>query len=198
MRRPLTVAVVAVVLLGAAGILVLVAGDGDGSDQAAPTTLPATVADIGFLQDMSDHHAQALVLAGHAARRATDPAVRGLALEILGTQAEERGRMAALLADRGAGAGDPDRVAMGWAGEPSAVGDMAGMVPADQLAAFLALDSEAVDRRFVELMLEHHRGGVAMAAHARAHVTDPAILDLAGRMEAAQQREIAQLELLAG
>lgn len=161
-------------------------------------TLPSTDADIGFLQDMSDHHGQAVLMASFVARHGEDENVRGLAFDILASQSEERGRIAALLDDRGEGAGDPERDAMAWMGSPSSVTEMPGMVPTEDLAAFQNLDGAALDRRFLELMQTHHEGGVEMAEHGRAEVEDPLIADLAGQMLVSQQEELTDIALLLG
>jgi uncharacterized protein (DUF305 family) len=168
------------------------------ADASTPPTLVASDADIGFLQDMADHHAQAVQLSAHAARRATDDAVRGLAFEILASQSEERGRIAALLGDRGSGPGDPDRDAMAWMGEPTPVGEMPGMLAADELAAVLAAEGTALDRAFLEAMQAHHEGGIEMASHGQDHAGDPRIRALAGAMVVTQEQELADLVLLLG
>lgn len=46
------------------------------------------------------------------------------------------------------------------------------------------------DVTFAQQMIVHHRGAIAMAALADGRAQDPRVLDLAGRIEAAQQPEI--------
>ena len=168
------------------------------TDDANDATLPATDADIGFLQDMADHHAQAVLMASFIARHGENEQVQGLAFDILASQSEERGRIAALLQDRGTGAGDPDRDAMAWMDMPVPVDAMPGMIPGDDLAAFQNLDGAALDRRFLELMQSHHEGGVEMAEHGRAEAEDPRVADLAAQMLVSQQKELTDIALLLG
>src|SRR5690606_33248566 len=75
------------ILLGVViGVVVRLPLDGGGDPDP-------TAVDIGFLQDMSTHHNQAVEMAGIALTRTTDAEVRGLAYDILTTQANQIGRM---------------------------------------------------------------------------------------------------------
>jgi uncharacterized protein (DUF305 family) len=172
--------------------------DGRSPDAGPPDTLAATDADIGFLQDMFDHHGQAVLLGTVAARRGDDERVRSLGLEIAVAQAGERGEMQAMLRDRGAGPGSGDRLAMGWAHDPVPITEMPGMIPSGDLAAVQQLSGAELDRRFLELMIAHHEGGITMAEHGRRHAADPVVVELAARMASDQQRELSELLQLAG
>jgi uncharacterized protein (DUF305 family) len=201
--RPLLVAVAVLgIALGAVTVHHLSSGHGEPTaDLPAPAgeaAVPATAADIGFLQDMSDHHAQAVLMADHAVRHADADQVRTLAANIVSDQAFERGTMAAYLTDRGGTDGDPGRQAMAWMGHPVPLDEMPGLIPASDLAALLGLDGPELDRRFLQLMIEHHEGGVDMAAAALRFVSDPAVRSLAGQMVVAQEEEIADMAALLG
>lgn len=205
MSRPTAAASALALLLALVPIACTFESDGDrradtptSAETVTPPTLAATDADIGFLQDMADHHTQAVQLAAHASRRADDDAVRGLAFDILASQSEERGRIAAFLEDRGEGPGDPDRDAMAWMGEPTPVPEMLGMLTAAELSTVLSAEGADLDRAFLEAMQSHHEGGVEMAIHAQGHAHDPRIRALAGSMAVTQQEELADLALLLG
>src|SRR5829696_3983175 len=81
-------AVLALLLVGAAiGLLV---GQSRPADASAPA--PDSVA-VGFCQDMSVHHRQAVRMAGITRERSTDPAVKGIAFDVETNQIEQIGRM---------------------------------------------------------------------------------------------------------
>lgn len=204
MRRFLVPGLVALCAAGAGlGIGLTIGSDDDATTTgpAGEAILAAGEADIGFLQDMSDHHGQAVLLSSHLLSHGANPVLMNMARNILGTQAQERGQMAALLADRGAPPGAPDRVAMSWMPEEHwcSVEDMPGMIPQEELNEFLGLRGAELDQRFAELMLRHHQGGIFMAESAVDRVTDPRIESLARAIVVDQREEIADLErLLAG
>lgn len=52
------------------------------------------------------------------------------------------------------------------------------------------------ERRFIDLMLEHHRAGVTMAEHAAAHAEEDKVVRLAELIAAGQQEEILELQSL--
>lgn len=197
--RRVVVLVAGVVLAVALGLVVgtFVVDDRDPEPTTA-TTLPATAADVGFLQDMADHHGQAVQMASFVAVHGSDPQVRSLAQSILATQATERGQILAYLRDRGEGLADPDQPAMAWAGEPVERSAMPGLVAATDLADLLALEGAELDARFLALMTSHHEGGVQMADHGRTHASDPAVLDLAAAMAVTQQEELADIAAMRG
>jgi uncharacterized protein (DUF305 family) len=49
--------------------------------------------DVGFAQDMSVHHRQAVLMAALARERSTDPAIRSIAFDIETNQLEQIGQM---------------------------------------------------------------------------------------------------------
>jgi len=65
-------------------------------------------ADIGFCQDMSVHHLQALAMCRRVLGRDTGDAVQAAATEVLENQAMEVGQMRAWLTDWGASTVPPD------------------------------------------------------------------------------------------
>ena len=69
------------------------------------------------------------------------------------------------------------------------------MTPAD-LQALAAASGTDAERRFLELMTEHHRAGVTMAEYAAAHATTDKVVRLAELIAAGQQEEILELQSL--
>ena len=64
------------------------------------------------------------------------------------------------------------------------------------MAALDALDGEAFDRLFLELMIDHHRGAVEMSTIQVAEGENTGAIELARDIIAAQQSEIAEMEEL--
>jgi len=134
---------------------------------AAPVLTPI---EIGFVQDMTAHHQQALVLVERLAPDA-DPTVRLLARQIGDSQRLEIGMMLGWL--RLAGATPTDPHPMSWmptghhhhAVAATTMPDttMPGMATRADLDALGRARGAEADTLFLRLMYRHHQGGVAMA-----------------------------------
>jgi len=153
--------------------------------------------DVGFLQDMSTHHDQGIGVARLVAAYGEDPTVRSYAREIIAAQSYELGRMSQMLADWGYSRDERPDEAMGWMGMPVPVDQMPGLLTPDQLAQVDAARGAELDALFLDLMAEHHRGGLHMAAEAAQEADDEAIREMAARMEHAQAGEINEYRLTA-
>lgn len=156
-------------------------------------------ADIGYCQDMSIHHAQALVMCQRVLGRDTGDSVQAAAVEVLQAQAMEIGQMRAWLADWGASTVPPS-VVMGWMGANGGagipVGDMPGYATDAELLELSLLDGRDRGRRWLELMRAHHVGGVHMANHAANLASSAKVIHLASGQAQVQEFEIAQYDLL--
>ncbi len=154
-------------------------------------------ADVGFSRDMAAHHAQAVDMAERIRARTADPRLGSLATDIVLTQQAQIGRMQGWLELWGEPFTSTDPP-MGWtsgattgmdhdtdAGAMAALPGMAG--PAD-LAALDSLELPAAERRFLELMIEHHRGGVQMAEIAVAAEPTEVVANLAESIVVGQRR----------
>ena len=149
--------------------------------------------DVGFLEDMSVHHDQAVEMAEIALVKATEPSVRGFARETLISQQYEMGLMSAWLGRWGYSQ-DPDRAtAMRWMGHPTPIDQMAGLASAEQMAALRDAEGRQVDSLFLSMMEEHHRGAVEMASVAARKAGDGAVRDLASAIVRNQAIEIDEL-----
>ncbi|CAM4522303.1 DUF305 domain-containing protein [Nocardia ninae] len=172
----------------------------DGSSEPDPGTV-----DVGFNQDMSAHHAQAVEMAGVVLVRSTDTDVRRLAYDIMTTQQNQVGRMQGWLQLWGEPAQSIDGY-MGWmhdqptghghnGGTETATGPMPTMpgmaTPAD-LAALRQATGPELDTLFLQLMLRHHQGGLPMIQYAAEHAETTAVRTLAETMDKTQRGE-AQL-----
>ncbi|WP_433680636.1 DUF305 domain-containing protein [Nocardia sp. CA-119907] len=197
-------------VLGAIGILLIGFAVGvlarlplDGNSEPDPGAV-----DIGFSQDMSAHHAQAVEMAGVALIGSSDNDVRRLAYDILTTQQGQIGRMQGWLQMWGKPAQNVDGY-MGWMTEqpghahsgagatsghtmsgPSS--SMPGMATTAELTALRQATGPALDAMFLQLMLRHHQGGLTMIQYAAQHAETTAVRTLAATMATTQQGE-AQL-----
>ena len=175
----------------AAGVVLMSAG-------RRPSAPREGSVDVGFLRDMSDHHEQAVRMSLLVIPRdGVSPAVRDLAVGIIANQRHDLGRMEAWLSDWAVSRGAPSRRAMVWMGHvPVAPAEMPGMATKADLEALGAASGRDAEARFIDLMLEHHEAGVAMAAHAATHAESEKVVRLAELIEAGQQEEILELRSL--
>ncbi len=158
------------------------------------TTPGAGSVDVGFMQDMTSHHDQAVEMASVAAEKAVDPDVRSFAREILIDQRYEIGYMEALLEDWGQWPYSEDRTAMQWMDMSSPVAQMPGMQSDAKMQQLQSLSGPAFDQQFMRMMVDHHRGGIHMAEYAAQHAEDARVRSLADRMATTQQGEVADFE----
>jgi len=154
-------------------------------------------ADVGFLQDMLTHHDQALGVATLTVAYGEDPTVRSMAREVVATQSFEIGLMTQKLADWGYSRDERSDQAMAWMDMPVPVEDMPGLLSDEQLAAVEEARGPELDALFLELMAEHHRGGLHMAEGAATLADDEDVRELAARMRRNQAGEINEYRLRA-
>lgn len=150
------------------------------------------VVDVGFAQDMSVHHAQAVEMAELVRARGDDPDVRRLAVDMELNQQAQLGQMQGWLSLWDEPSTNPGQ-AMDWMGMPTE-GRMPGMATAAELSALADAEGAAADRLFLELMIDHHAAGVHMAAAAAEQASLGPVRDLADTMVTSQQGEIGTLE----
>lgn len=149
--------------------------------------------DVGFLQDMYTHHDQAVEMSLIMASEATSPIAQGVAQEIVVQQRFEQGAFAAWLGEWGQDLGEFDRTSMGWMGTPIPIAEMDGMQSPEDMAALRSAEGPEKDLLFLEMMNDHHRGGVHMSEYAEAKAEDPRIRRQAGLMARNQAIEIEEM-----
>ncbi|MFP5486750.1 MAG: DUF305 domain-containing protein [Acidimicrobiia bacterium] len=156
---------------------------------------PHNDVDTGFLQDMRLHHEQAIFM-GFVYRDLPDtsPEIGAVAASIVQGQSIEVGRMIQLLREFGeAEARDLDQTAMTWMGMAADATAMPGMASDAELDALIAASGEEADELFVELMIEHHQGGIEMAEYAVERAANDEVRRMAASMASSQRGEIAEL-----
>ena len=126
---------------------------------------PYTRADVRFMQGMIGHHAQAIVMAGWAPTHGARADVRILAERIAVAQQDEITTMQRWLRDRRetvpAADAHHEHAGMDMPGMTMPP-MMPGMLTADQFAKLDAARGSAFDRLFLNYMIQHHQGAVAM------------------------------------
>ncbi len=166
---------------------------GAASAGGSPATGAKNDADIQFATMMIPHHAQAVEMADLAIKGATDPKIKALAPKIKAAQSPEIARMSGWLTGWGApvpGGGD-DMSGMG--------GSAGGMMSGRQMADLGSATGSAFDRMWLQMMIEHHEGAVAMARTGLAEGTNPEGKQLAQAIIDGQSGEIAEMKsILAG
>ncbi|MGW0251568.1 DUF305 domain-containing protein [Nocardia goodfellowii] len=169
------------------------------------TTVLNTV-EVGFAQDMTAHHQQALLMVQRLDPGA-GPAVRRLAQQLADTQRMEIGTMLGWL--RLANAAPMSSRPMGWmhtertaphhhsltATTPrdTTMPGMATMAELDTLAAAKGRDAEIL---FLRLMIRHHEGGTTMAEAADELLRAGPVKEAARAMFQAQSQEIGIMSVL--
>lgn len=169
-----------------------------------PPILDAT--EIGFAQDMTAHHQQAILLVARL-DPAVDPQVLRLAQQIDRSQRIEIGTMLGWL--RLAGAAPMSSHPMGWttaktAGthhrsgdtgteQPAAMPGMATMTELNRLAAAHGREAEVL---FLQLMYRHHQGGISMARAADQEIASGPVKEQARAMVVSQSEETGLIALM--
>lgn len=211
-------AVIGAVVVAVAGVAIAlgVRAAGSGDDPAAsasptPTTSPVPVivpgrpgesasvipsdkipapdgslyneADAFFMRMMIPHHNQALEMAALAPDRAGHEQIRAVASRIMAAQKPEIAVFQAWLKARSL---PEDQAGHSHAG-------MKGMQPPEALAALAGLRGDAFDNMFVDMMVAHHEGAVAMATDALRSGRDQEVERLATGIAAEQQAEITRM-----
>jgi len=179
-------ALVAAALVGAVTVFCLTPGP----RSVAP---PLTATDVGFAQDMSAHHHQAVIMSDMVAADAA-PEVHALADQIKFSQLREIGQMTGWLQIADAPVVSPHPMAwmMADAGHHMAGGEMAmpGMASPADLTRLQRAIGRANEILFLQLMTRHHQGGIDMAAYAVQHTTRNAVHQTAVDMTDEQSQEI--------
>ncbi len=163
-----------------------------GGDDAPPT--PMNAVDIGFLQDMLDHHDQALEISDRYLENNADGDAGAYAREVIMFQTRDIGWMEGWLAEEGYSRGAPDRIAMEWMDEPTPVAQMTGMQTPERLQELSDARGAEADRLFFEIMSDHHEGGVHMADHAAANGAREEITAFAASVSRNQALEVVEYQ----
>jgi uncharacterized protein (DUF305 family) len=165
---------------------------GDGAATADATA--HNEADTEFAQMMIIHHEGAIEMAQLAVEKASTEDVRALGERIAAAQGPEIATMSGWLEAWGEEpADDAEMSGMGHEGM-----DMEGMDQEAVMAELSGLNGTDFDRRFLELMIDHHRGAIEMAEAQREAGESPQAIQLAGQIIDDQTVEITEMGNLLG
>jgi uncharacterized protein (DUF305 family) len=148
--------------------------------------------DVGFMYDMTAHHQQAIAMALIYLRNGDDPLLLAIAKEIVQYQSAEIGMMNTYLAQWGRD-GDRPAKAMGWMQPPVDRDEMPGLATNAQMQELQDARGFELDQLFTQLMIEHHAGGVHMAAYAAEHAGQAGTRKWAAQMDDGQRGEISEM-----
>ena len=183
--------------------LVAACGGGMGSahDSSSGTVshgsspISAATVDIAFAQQMIPHHAQAVEMSQLAATRARSPEVKALAAQITAAQDPEVRVMSTWLTAWGA-TPMPGMDASDSAHDMHGMDMGDGMMTQQDMDALAAANGTAFDTMWLEMMVAHHEGAVAMARKILESSANPEVTAFAQKVIDGQTVEIAEMERL--
>jgi uncharacterized protein (DUF305 family) len=157
----------------------------DVREATAPPSTPFTDADVHFMQGMIGHHAQAIDMVNLLKTRTLRGDMKLLGHRIELSQADEIQLMQRWLQARG------QPLPSGHVHTP-----MPGMLTADQMDRLAHAAGVEFDRLFLEGMIRHHDGALAMVKElfdTPGAGQDPEIFTFASDVDADQRAEIARM-----
>ncbi|HEY5247167.1 MAG TPA: DUF305 domain-containing protein [Dermatophilaceae bacterium] len=159
---------------------------------SAPASKTKNEADVVFASMMIPHHAQAISMADTALKQATDPKVKALTTKIKAAQGPEIERMSGWLTGWGAPvpAADAGSDMAGMEGMGDQTG---GMMSAKEITNLNKATGSAFDRTWLQMMIKHHQGAVAMAKTALDQGSNPEAKKLAQSIIDGQSAEISEM-----
>ncbi|UUN29671.1 DUF305 domain-containing protein [Streptomyces sp. FIT100] len=187
------IAVVGAVAVGA--LLLTACGGADSSDSsAAPATTATSAAgafndaDVAFAQGMIPHHQQALEMAELADGRASDQEIKTLAGQIEKAQDPEIQTMRSWLTSWG----KPESPSVDH-GASHGSGEMPGMMSDEDMDALMTAKGTDFDRKFAQIMIDHHSGAIDMAKDEQKNGRNAAAKKLADEVIKNQSAEVEQM-----
>ncbi|MFJ5725391.1 DUF305 domain-containing protein [Streptomyces sp. NPDC093149] len=194
-----------------AGVATVASARDDGAGHAAapaPRTPAVDSADAGFARDMAVHHQQAVEMSFIVRDRTRDEEVRRLAYDIANTQANQRGMLLGWLdlweLPKAAAGQEP----MAWMAAGGHEGHgmagmegtgthhahdgslMPGMATRTELDRLRRASGTSTEVLYLQLMTDHHKGGIDMARGCARLCTVKVEKRLAQGMADAQQSEL--------
>lgn len=173
---------------------------------AAPADDAATsahdAADVMFAQMMIPHHEQAVELSGLVSGRSENADVIALATKIAAAQQPEIDTMKRLLSEWGEpttmqhGGMDHGGMDHGGMNGGGMMGGMMGMVDTATVDKLGTLRGAEFDKLWLQSMIGHHEGAIAMAKPEVADGKSSVLVDMAKSIISSQQVEIDQMKTM--
>ncbi|MEW1646493.1 DUF305 domain-containing protein [Streptomyces sp. NPDC091219] len=195
-RRSVRRTALAVTVAVAALTLTACGGDAGNTRAGAGSSAGSgghNAADVSFSKEMIQHHRQAVEMAGLAADHASSAQVKSLASKIEGAQQPEIRTMSGWLTSWGEEV-PQDMSGMGHDMSSSTP----GMMSDADMGRLEKASGAAFDTLFLAMMVDHHKGAVAMARSEKANgAYDPAV-GLAADVITTQSAEIKRMDTMLG
>jgi uncharacterized protein (DUF305 family) len=207
-RSPLARRVLLIVVAAVAAVAVGLVGFSIGRLSTINNPAPsATSAEAGFARDMQVHHLQGVELAMIIRDRTENEAVRLLGYDIATAQSQQAGQLYGWLTEWELSQAGPEP-SMTWMTRPgrSDAGHahtdgahtpgapMPGLATDAEIADLAAATGVDAERRFLTLMINHHRGALEMAEAVRDRASNTSILGFANSVIISQTSEITLME----
>jgi uncharacterized protein (DUF305 family) len=178
----------------------VVASDAAASETSSDSAESAATfndADVLFAQNMIPHHQQAVEMAVIALddARGASAGLKELATRIQGAQQPEIDLMTGWLTAWGKEE-MPSEDMEGM--DHSSMGGMEGMMTAEEMTSLESATGASFDKAWMEMMVRHHEGAVAMAKTVKTDGTSAEVKDLAGKIIVAQEAEITEMNTAIG
>ncbi|MFE9094329.1 DUF305 domain-containing protein [Streptomyces sp. NPDC007264] len=184
----------AAAVLVAVGAVTYAVAEDTRSTPHTPHAPTAGSADAGFARDMAVHHQQAVEMSYIVRDRTRNEEVRRLAYDIAQTQANQRGMLLGWLDLWGLPkvSPDPPMTWMGMGGMASGKDGalMPGMATDAEMTKLNTLGGRQAEIFYLQLMTDHHKGGIHMAEGCADLCTVGVEKRLARGMADAQRSEI--------
>lgn len=190
---------IGVAVAGAAAVALLAGCSGNndmsGMNHSSSPTAPSgnsqaagnNADDVTFAQGMVPHHQQALDMAKLVPSRSTNAKVLDLAKRVEGAQDPEIQKMNAWLKAWGAPTSMPGM-------DHGSMPGMSGMMSAEDMKMLEQSKGAAFDKMWLDMMIKHHEGAVAMAKTELQKGSNADAKKLAQDIIDAQQKEITEMQ----
>lgn len=172
--------------------------DADGTSGSSGQAAKFNDADVEFAQQMIPHHEQAIEMAKIAETRAGSDEVKSLAADIEAAQGPEIETLEGWLESWGEDvpSGEMDHGDMNHGSSDE--GGMAGMMDEEDMKSLEDASGAEFDRMFLQMMIEHHEGAVAMAETEVQDGENADAIAMAQKVISDQQAEIDLMNGLLG
>ena len=193
--------VMAFVGLLLAALVLAACGDSDATnsgDSSSAASEDFNDADVAFAQGMIPHHEQAVEMAQLAADRTESAEVKELAADIEAAQAPEIEQLTTWLDAWGAEPAEDSMEGMDHSDMGGDSDGMSGMMSEEDMTMLEDASGAEFDQMFLEMMVEHHKGAVAMAETEVADGDNADAIAMAENIITTQESEIEQMEQLLG
>ncbi|MFP8959001.1 DUF305 domain-containing protein [Streptomyces nanhaiensis] len=152
-------------------------------------------ADVSFAQMMIPHHEQALEMAKLADGRASDAEIKSLAADIEKAQDPEIRKMRSWLKAWG----KPESAEGSMPGMDHGSGgmdgsEMSGMMSGEDMDKLRGAKGTEFDRMFAQMMIEHHKGAIAMAEDEQKNGRNTTAKELAADVIESQSAEVEKFQ----